>query len=328
MLTQDEFEQSGIQLGDSCDIEFGNGYTLTDVPYFNGYYTKTGEPLIVAYPGSEHVTITLNNTGLWDNAALTEGDSVRITLNEAGKYGTIQEALGQVYSSNKADYASTVEFCNYRALAGGNLKENFFFRGASPVDNSRGRAADVDDLIEAQGVAFILDLADTEENMSEHLAADGFDSPYAKALFENNQAALLGMSSAFASQEYKQHVADGFRAMLQSDGPVYIHCTEGKDRTGFVCTLLEALANASYDEMLADYMKTYENYYGVTKAETPEKFDAISSLYFDAFMEELLGTSDTSTYKDADYTQAAADYLQQGGMTAEEIEQLKAFIAK
>lgn len=37
--------------------------------------------------------------------------------------------------------------------------------------------------------------------------------------------------------------------MMNSQGPVYIHCTEGKERTGFVCVLLEALAGASYDEI-------------------------------------------------------------------------------
>ena len=46
----DGFNELGFALGDSCDISFSNGYTLTDVPYFDGYYVKNGAPVIVAYP--------------------------------------------------------------------------------------------------------------------------------------------------------------------------------------------------------------------------------------------------------------------------------------
>ena len=34
---------------------------------------------------------------------------------------------------------------------------------------------------------------------------------------------------------------------------------------------------------LNDYMMTYENYYGITKQDNPEKYDAVVSVYFDAF---------------------------------------------
>ena len=48
--------------------------------------------------------------------------------------------------------------------------------------------------------------------------------------------------------------------LIQHDGPVYIHCTAGKDRTGFVCMALEALAGASYQQIGDDYIITYDNY--------------------------------------------------------------------
>ena len=47
--------------------------------------------------------------------------------------------------------------------------------------------------------------------------------------------------------------------MTGQEGPCYIHCTEGKDRTGFVCLLLEALCGANYGELRDDYMTTYAN---------------------------------------------------------------------
>lgn len=322
-LSQQEFEGAGFTLGDSCDIFFANGYAITDVPYYNGYYVKNGAPVLVAYPGAANVSITYNNMGIWDTAALTEGEAVTIQLNTAGKYAAVQDALGQVYSFDRADYASDTEFCNFRSLSGGRLKENFFFRGTSPVDNSRGRAAYTDQLLEEHQIQLVIDLADTMDDVAGYRGADDFASDYTASLCDQGKVILLGMGSAYQSEDYQQKLVSGLRQMLQTQGPVYIHCMEGKDRTGFVCMLLEALAGASYLEMRADYMLTYQNYYSVDPDAAPEKYKAISDLYFDAFTSYLLGTDAVEIMWDSDYTEAAAAYLRAGGMTDAEIAQLK-----
>lgn len=327
-LSQTDFESKGFKLGDSCNVVFSNGYELTDIPYYNGYYVKNGSPVIVAYPGNPFVLVTLNNLGIWEKAALKDGDTVTITLNETGKYNAVQEALGQQYSFDRNEYPSDESFCNFRAMSGGSLKENFLFRGASPVDNSRGRAAYTNALLEANGIRFVVDLADSEQDMLDYAAAADFKSDYTKNLYDNGCVALLDMGSSYTSQTYKEKVAEGLRAALASDGPIYIHCMEGKDRTGFVCMLLEALAGAEYDEMAADYMITYRNYFRVSKDETPEKYNAIIDLYFVPFMECLRGTDDVSVLKTADFTQDAADYLRAGGMTDYEISDLIKLISK
>ncbi len=327
-LSPEEFENAGFKLGDSCDIVFENGYTIEDVPFYNGYYVKNNEPVIVAYPGFSNISITYNNMGICSTAKLTDGDKVTISLNKSGKYSAIQDTLGQVYSFEYADYESSEEFCNFRALTGGNIKEDFLFRGASPVDNSRGRAAYTDKLLKDNGIAFVVDLADSEEDMQGYMKDESFASPYVAALHENAQIALLSMGSSYQSNEYQQKVAAGMKAMTQSKGPVYLHCMEGKDRTGFVCFLLEALAGASYEEMRADYMKTYENYYSVSEKQTPEKYNAITELYFDAFAAFLHGTEDKKELVSADYVQDAVNYLLAGGMSKTEVEQLREFITK
>lgn len=327
-LSQEEFEALGFRLGDSCSVEFSNGYYLSNVPYFNGYYVRNGEPVIVAYPGDPCVRITLNNMGIWDAAGLSEGDSVTITQLEPGKYSAIQEALGQIYSFDRNDYPSDEAFANFRSFSAGALKEDFLYRGASPVDNSRCRAPYADALLEQNGIAFVIDLADSEEDMAGYFAAPDFSSEYTKGLYDNGAVALLDMGSAYSGQAYKEKVAQGLRAALGSEGPIYIHCMEGKDRTGFVCLLLEALAGAGYDEMMADYMTTYANYFHVTKEETPEKYDAIVDLYFVPFMEFLHGTDDISALEAADYSEDAAAYLKDGGLTEDEIAALLALITE
>ena len=49
-ITIDEFNALGFEYGDSVTVSFSNGYKLKDIPYYNGYYTQTGEPLLIAYP--------------------------------------------------------------------------------------------------------------------------------------------------------------------------------------------------------------------------------------------------------------------------------------
>ena len=327
-LTAADLEAAGFELGDSCNITFSNGYTLTDVPYYNGYYVKYGEPVMVAYPNNEFVLITLNNIGLFDAAGLEDGMSVTIAMNTPDEDDATQEALSQVYSNDKADYASDEQFCNFRALTGGNLKENFLFRGASPVDNSRDRAAATDSLLKSSNIATIIDLADSESDIQGYFASASFNSPYVKQLYSEGCVALVALGSGYSTEAYQQSVAEGMRALVQNGGPAYIHCMEGKDRTGFVCMLLEALAGASYDEMLADYMKTYENYYGITQSKTPEKYSAVADLYFEAFAEFLLDTANEEELTFGNYEQAATNYLLSGGMSPEEVAQLKALITR
>jgi len=327
-LSQAEFEALGFTLGDSCSFSFSNGYTAADVPYFNGYYVRTAAPVIVAYPGDPCVRITLNMLGIWDEAGLTEGDTVTVTLTEQGKYLPTQEALGQAYSFDRSTYESDEEFCNFRALSGGSLKENFLYRGASPVDNSRGRAAYTDALLAQHGVRFVVDLADSEEDFAAYMAAEDFASDYTAGLLSEGRDVLLDMGSDYQSEAYRKSVVTGLRQFLsladtdqsyEPAGPVYIHCMEGKDRTGFVCTLLEALAGATYDEMLRDYMLTYQNYFKISAEATPEKYDAVADLYFNAFLTFLNGTEDPAALQSTGYTEDAKNYLRSGGMTDEEI---------
>lgn len=333
-LSEDDFKNAGFALGDSCDVVFGNGYSMTDVPFYNGYYVKTGAPVVVAYPNNKYVKIALNNREFWSAAGLSDGDTAKITLNTAGKYLATFEALGQSYSTARAEFASDEQFANFRAISVSAMKENFVYRGASPVDNEMGRAAVADSLVKAAGIKTVIDLADSDEEMQEYFASEDFTSEYTKSLYDSKNVIVLSMSSNYAADAYKENVAKGMRFLLEHGGPVYIHCLEGKDRTGFVCMLLESLVGSSYDEMRADYMKTYENYYGVTADGTPEKYNAIVSLYFDSFAEYLLGTADASADGSADslaaanYSAAAKQYLTDCGLTETEITQLVTLLSK
>ena len=318
-ISKEDFEENGFALGDSFDISFPDGTVYEDVPYFNGYYVKTKMPVIVAYPKNDYVLIANNNSYLWSSLNLKDNDEVIITLKEKGTYLATQEALGQSYKMDRESYRSDEEFANFRALSGGDLKENYLYRGASPVDNSRNRASYVDNLLKENNIVTIIDLADNVEDIKTYFSSSDFNSEYTRELYENGKDILLSMSSNYDSLEYKESVTEGFRFLIENKGPAYIHCMEGKDRTGFVCFLIEALMNASYEEMCNDYMLTYQNYYDITIENDSDKYDAIVSLYFDSFVEYLTGQDLDKTLN---YHEYANDYLLSCGLSQDEIDNL------
>jgi protein tyrosine/serine phosphatase len=112
--------------------------------------------------------------------------------------------------------------------------------------------------------------------------------------------------------------------MSEADGPYLVHCTEGKDRTGFICMLIEALAGASYDEIVDDYMITYDNYYEITEVKDKAKYDVILEKNLIAMLYTVVGDKSVDL-KTADLSAYAKDYLKDLGMTDLQIE---AFLAK
>ncbi len=327
-LTPDELEEAGISFGDSCDLTFSNGYSLTDVPYYNGYYVQTGDPVINGDVNKQRIKIARNSEEFWTPAKLAEGDTVEISLNTAGKYLSVYETLGNSYSNERSDFESDEVFANFRPVTGGNLKENFLYRGAAPTNDKYNRASYAADLVENAGVTFIMDLSDSENELKEIVTAEDYSSAYIRKLYADEDIAALGLGMDYKAASYQESVAEGMRALMSHDGPAYIHCQEGINRTGFVCILLEGLAGAGYEELRDDYMLSYTNYYGVTEEETPDKYQAVMSLYFEPIMEYLTGAESADSLGTADYEKAAEDYLTSAGMTAEEIQKLKTLITK
>ena len=47
-----------------------------------------------------------------------------------------------------------------------------------------------------------------------------------------------------------------FRALAEAEGPVLVHCSAGKDRTGILCALTHHLAGVHEQDLLEDYLAT------------------------------------------------------------------------
>lgn len=325
-----DFEAAGFAFGDSVDISFSNGYEMKGIPYYNGYYVKVGEPLLLAYPGSDKPCACVNyGTPLWETSGLEIGDTATVKLHEKAKYKDIQDSLYMSYSDERVKFANDAVFANYREVHGGALKEDTLYRGASPAFDGRRRAGYVNALMQRDGIAYDLDLSDNPMEVEKHLERarmQGADTSYFETLKNGGDIGLIDLNQAYREQKFATSLAHGLYEMAKNDGPYYIHCIEGKDRTGFTCMLLEALAGATYDEMVADYMKTYDNYYGINQKTEPFKYETIKTIHADAMLAYIAG--DTADDDEPNYSAGARNYLEYGGLSQAQISVIMGAICK
>ncbi len=316
-ITIQDFNDLGFKFGDMVTVVFDNGFVL-EAPYLDGYYVNSGDPLVRAYPGQTNIAVCINYGKLNVIAQVDAGSKFAIMLTGPGEYLTQYEIRKLVRSNKREDYASDKIFANFRAVKMGGIAEGALYRSSSPIDNQLGRAAYADQLIEDAGIATVVNLSDSADNMKTYLAAKDFSSPYYADLYKNGQVILLNMNLAYASDEFRANVIKGLVFMADRSGPYLIHCTEGKDRTGFVAALLEALMGATKDEIVADYMESYLNYYDVQPG--TEKYNLIAQDVL-GMLKVITGATDLDK---ADLASGARSYLLAGGMKAEQIDALKA----
>ena len=342
-ITIDDFNKLGFVYGDSVKVVFSNGYTLEDIPYYNGYYVDAGDPLLIAYPGYDYIKAAINyGEDLWDKgnlyasldgdtdnhesnlfltAGLDEHCTASVYLNEHGKYADVQAARDIHYSDDRNKFDSDVIFANFRNIRVGNIREGILYRSASPCDNQHNRASYVDTLISEAGVNCILNLSDNDVKIERYIGMEDFNSPYFLSLYEAGNVIPLAMNMNFTSEEFTAKIAQGFTEMAEKEGPYLVHCTEGKDRTGFVCMLMEALAGAEYQEIVDDYMITYDNYYKITETSDKPKYDTILEKNLIAMLYTVTGDKSIDL-KTADLSMYARNYLKNAGMSDVQIDAL------
>ena len=257
-----------------------------------------------------------------------EDITVSIAMAAKGGYHD-QYIIHQLERTNeRSDYDSDEIFANFRNIAAGDLGENALFRSSSPVNGELGRAAYADDFCEASGIQAVMNLADAGEDVEGCFEEEGFDSPYYQSLYEDGKVKALNLGVDFTADDFKSGLADGLRFFAENEGPYLVHCTEGKDRAGFVSALLECLMGATEEEVVADYMVSYANYYGVTKESDSEKYELIVSNNIANMLRTIAGLEKGASLEGADLQAGAETYLTSHGMTSEQVAALRANLAK
>lgn len=308
----EDFNKLGYQFGDMVTAIFDNGFVI-EAPYLDGYYVNSGEPLVRAYPGHETVAVCINYGKLYEIANVSVGSKVTLMLTDAKGYLDQYEVRKLERSNERNDYTSDEEFANFRAVSNGKIAENVLYRSASPVNNEIGRAAYADKLAKKSGIKTVINLADSKENIESYMAEKDYNSSYYAELYKAGNVLPLNMGLAYQSEEFKASVMTALKYMTTHDGPYLIHCTEGKDRTGFMLALLEAYMGASKEDIVADYAQSYINYYGIETGD--RKYQVISQDVLD-MLKHITGTNDLTN---ENLQKGAKDYMISGGMTEAEV---------
>jgi hypothetical protein len=325
----------GFNWGDLVTVEFlGKTLTLPVIPTYS--YVDSGKPAIIVEKGEDgnptgYVSMAINMGNFAETYELavkhTDEDKnwywtawegvtypVEVTFTMAEKDGYRAEYILHELqrTNNRADYPdlTDAEFANFRNVATTGMGKNLLYRGSSPINPELGRSGYADAALKKAGVTVIMNLADSEADAK---AYEGFADTY----YAGQKVIYLNLGVDFTAPEFQAGLADGLRFFAANKGVYYVHCTEGKDRAGFVNALLECLMGAAFNEVVEDYMTTYYNYYGVEPG--TDKYTAIAESNIIKTLQTAFGVEDLSK---ADLQQGAKDYMKAIGLTDAEITSL------
>ena len=316
-FTQADMTEAGFTLGDVISI------TVDDIvlimPYYDGYYTRNGEYLCVAYPTYPSICFTANNIGLPEELTGLEGHTVVIKMVEKGGRLDVQTALSMSYTLDRKDYPDFTDeqFANARTSKGGRLASGVLHRSSSPFCDDINRAYYVSEYMESEKVMTVLNLADTEEKMK------SYDMPpYSRQLWEEGNVILCPLKADPTADDFNKRLIAALKELPSRPAPYILHCMEGKDRTGYVCALLEGLCGASYEEIVDDYLITYNNFFHLNPGNSPELCNTLVSLRLNTCLMYYAGVSDEAQLPNVDYAKAFSAYLLSHGMNHQQLDAL------
>ena len=316
-FTETDMTKAGFTLGDVISITV-DGKEIV-MPYYDGYYTRNGEYLCVAYPTYPSICFTANNVGLPEELTGLEGHAVTVRMKEKGGCIDVQQALSMKYTNEREDYdlISDAAFANARGVSAGKMASGILYRSSSPFSNEINRAKYVSEYLEQAKVMTVLNLTDTEEKMA------AYDMPaYSRSLWVGGQVILCPLKADPTADDYNQRLVAALKELPSRPAPYVVHCTEGKDRTGYVCALLEGLCGATYEEIVADYLITYDNYYQITPVKDPALCNTLVSLRLNTCLMYYAGVTDEAQLPEVDYAKAFASYLLSHGMSQQQLDAL------
>ncbi|MBQ8128588.1 MAG: hypothetical protein IJ176_09340 [Prevotella sp.] len=223
-MTAEDMTKAGFTLGDVVSITLANKEIVS--PYYDGYYSPTGDYLFVAYPSYPSICFTANNIGLPAELTGLEGQTVVVRMKEKGGKSDVQQALSMQYTFERKDYSSDEAYANARAVKAGKIPYGRLHRTSSPFNDEIKRASYVSAYLEKNKVRTVLNLADTEEMI------EGYDLPaYSHTLWESGNVILCPLKADPTAAEFNERLIEALKELPSHPAPYVVHCLEGKDRT-------------------------------------------------------------------------------------------------
>lgn len=316
-----------FQMSDIVTVAI-NGYDTLDMPIVESAYdVPIAGFALVALKGYDYLILSVHYGHLSNILKITDvvvPIEVSISMKEKGGFLfglEMRNVQNMDYYAEIYPDLSIEEFANFREVRTTGMGQNRLYRSSNPIDPGLGRNLYADSLAKNAGVTTFINLSDSEEYAR---SCQSFDSSY----YSTQNIIFLDLPVYFYSQHFKDGIANGFRYMIEHDGPYLVHCTFGMDRTGFTIAVLEALMGATTEDIQADYAKTFSNYFNVVDSmhvalneQQVDFFRAVVIRNLKAvYHAEGIDIPDTGSI---DWASATEKYLSKLGMTQEEISALK-----
>lgn len=272
-----------FSLGDTINITFSNNISFQNVPYFVTYIAYNKEFVIVPQTNCLHVTQKNSFDDFWKIFNFTDDTTATISIAEKGKFKKLNDLLSMQYTNHRDDYDSDEQYANFRCVTGGNLKDDFLYRGCTPCSPTVGdRYTYVQELMANNSIGFSINLSNTKEEIDEFSKkSDVKWSQYLRDLYKDNKFYAFHFSIISDASECCEDIVDLFKVIINKNpqDKVYVHCDEGKDRTGAICILVESLCGCSYDTIFNDYISSFKNFYKLDVVKEKEHLDAITKYF-------------------------------------------------
>ncbi len=327
--------------GDIVKVDLGKygSFTVPVCPNYDD--VAPGEKLIRAKPGKAETILAINygkiSTDLNIIEASKEGEkypftvksdvefpiNVRITLVNKGGYAANLKMGKLNRTTDRSHYPSLndAQFANFREITTTGIAPKTLYRSSSPINPEIGRNLFADKECEKAGIKTFVNLADSTE-----IAKDYPD--FASSYYSKQNIVFLNLPVALSSDTFAKGLAEGMRFIIKNEGPYLVHCTEGKDRAGFTAAVLECLMGASFEEVQSDYYTTYVNYYDVADGSQKPLGKDVETMIKSIIQRNLNLVFEAKDLSKANLAKESENYLKKCGLTQDEVNALKARLAK
>ena len=205
---------------------------------------------------------------------------------------------------------------NFREILMGSIAPGMLYRSSHPIKANKQETA-IALMANNAKIAAVINLHNTN---SEVYAQAPF-APWYNFLLERNRIIALGMDFSITSESFKRKLKKGLQFIINTEGPWLIHCYGGVDRTGFVSIVLESFMGAALDDVINDYLQSFNSMFESSIHET-HKADSLSAIRIISVMSDSIAVNDQNLqYISENYVQKTI------GLSSEEAELLKRKLA-
>jgi len=202
---------------------------------------------------------------------------------------------------------------NFREIHFGNIAANTLYRSSHPIKENKQEKT-VSLLAANAGIRTIINLCDTMSG----IFGKAFFAPWYGKLLTSGKVIALGMDFSFTSSGFKIKFKEALQFIIRHEWPYLIHCHAGIDRTGFVCMVLESFMGAPLDDVVNDYLFSFNSGFESSILASTQKAD-----FFTA-MQILSVISNSQTISEQNLQRIAEIYLRSTiKLSAEEVELLR-----